>query len=280
MVPARNGELVRLSNVTTLVSGKSPAQIDRYAQERQVTVVANLYNKALGEAMLQGNAAVAELNLGPEYATSYAGRGKIMKEAVENFAIAFVLSVAFIYIVLAAQFESFIHPVTIMVSMFLSLPFGILSLILTDNPLSIYSVLGVFLLMGVVKKNAILQVDYTNHLREKGMPRHEAQITADRVRLRPILMTTLTIIAGMLPIALGRGDGAASRASLATVVVGGQAMCLLITLLVTPVVYSFFDDFRGLRVYKVAEWRVWQWARARAAATSSLLAAMWQGFGR
>jgi HAE1 family hydrophobic/amphiphilic exporter-1 len=204
MVPSRDGKLVRLNNVTTLHSGKGPAQIDRYAQERQVTVIANLYNKPMGEAMLQGNAAVKELNLGPEYSTAYTGRGKIMVEAMQNFAIAFVLSLAFIYIVLAAQFESFIHPVTIMVSMFLSLPFGILSLIVTDQPLSIYSVLGVFLLMGVVKKNAILQVDYTNHLREKGMERYEAQIVADRVRLRPILMTTLTIIAGMLPNCAGK----------------------------------------------------------------------------
>jgi HAE1 family hydrophobic/amphiphilic exporter-1 len=203
-----------------------------------------------------------------------------MIEAAQNFAIAFVLSLVFIYIVLAAQFESFVHPVTIMVSMFLSLPFGILSLILTDRPLSIYSVLGVFLLMGVVKKNAILQVDYTNHLRAQGMSRHDAQITADRVRLRPILMTTLTIIAGMLPIALGKGDGAAPRASLATVVVGGQAMCLFITLLVTPVVYSFFDDLRGLRFRHLAPRRVWQWARTRAATASSLVVAAFHFFGK
>ena len=144
MVPAREGKLVRLSNVTTLLSGKGPAQIDRYAQERQVTVIANLYDKPLGEAMFQGNAAVKGLNFGPEYFTAYSGRGKIMVEAMQNFAIAFVLSLVFIYIVLAAQFESFIHPVTIMVSMFLSLPFGILSLILTDQPLSIYSVLACF----------------------------------------------------------------------------------------------------------------------------------------
>jgi HAE1 family hydrophobic/amphiphilic exporter-1 len=259
-----------------MLSGKSPAQIDRYAQERQVTIVANLHEKPLGEAMLQGSAAVKDLNLGPEYATTYLGRGKILIEAVQNFAIAFVLSIVFIYIVLAAQFESFIHPVTIMVSMFLSLPFGVLSLILTGNPLSIYSVLGIFLLMGVVKKNAILQVDYTNHLRAQGMSRHEAQIMADRVRLRPILMTTLTIIAGMLPIALGRGDGAAARASLATVVVGGQAMCLLITLLVTPVVYSFFDDFRGLRLSRAWPVRFWQWARARVATASALVLTLWR----
>ncbi len=280
MAPTRDGKLVRLSNVTSLLSGKSPAQIDRYAQERQVTVIANLHEKPLGQAMLDGMNAVREIGLGPEYATTYLGRGKIMIEALQNFAIAFVLSLVFIYIVLAAQFESFIHPVTIMVSMFLSLPFGILSLILTDNPLSIYSVLGVFLLMGVVKKNAILQVDYTNHLRAQGMSRYDAQIIADRVRLRPILMTTLTIVAGMLPIALGRGDGAAARASLAMVVVGGQAMCLLITLLVTPVVYSFFDDLRGLRfsVFLPARW--WRSVRTRTATASALLMGLVRLFQR
>jgi HAE1 family hydrophobic/amphiphilic exporter-1 len=280
MAPARDGNLVRLSNVTSLQFGKSPAQIDRYAQERQVTVIANLHERPFGQAMLDGTNAVKEINLGPEYATTYLGRGKIMIEALQNFAIAFVLSIVFIYIVLAAQFESFIHPVTIMVSMFLSLPFGILSLILTDNPLSIYSVLGIFLLMGVVKKNAILQVDYTNHLRAQGMSRHVAQLMADRVRLRPILMTTLTIIAGMLPIALGRGDGAAARASLAMVVVGGQAMCLIITLLVTPVVYSFFDDFRGLRLSRVWPLRGWRLARTRAATASSMIATFWHLVGK
>ena len=118
--------------------------------------------------------------------------------------------------------------------------------------------MGLFLLMGVVKKNAILQVDYTNVLRERGMPRHEAQMQADRARLRPILMTTLAIIAGMLPVALGRGDGSASRASLATVVVGGQALCLLVTLLITPVIYSTFDDMRGLRVFSRLSFPRWK----------------------
>jgi hydrophobic/amphiphilic exporter-1 (mainly G- bacteria), HAE1 family len=156
----------------------------------------------------------------PEYDIVTTGRGKLMQEAIFNFLIALALSLAFIYIVLAAQFESFVHPITIMVSMFLSIPFGLLTLVL-GKTLNIYSIMGLFLLMGVVKKNAILQVDYTNVLRARGLDRHAAQMQADRARLRPILMTTLAIIAGMLPVALGRGDGAASRASLALVVVGG-----------------------------------------------------------
>jgi HAE1 family hydrophobic/amphiphilic exporter-1 len=263
-VTGAGGALVRLNNVVTLEAGQSPGQIDRYAQERQITVVSNMFRKPLGEALNEASAILREMHLPPEYTFLPIGRGKLMAEAFQNFVIAFLLSLAFIYMVLAAQFESFIHPVTIMVSMFLALPFGLVSLLLTGTTLNIYSVMGMFLLMGVVKKNAILQVDYTNVLRARGKPRFEAQMEADRARLRPILMTTLAIIAGMLPVALGRGDGSASRASMAIVVVGGQALCLLVTLLITPVIYSTFDDIRGARLFtRVAEWRVW--ARLRAA---------------
>jgi hydrophobic/amphiphilic exporter-1 (mainly G- bacteria), HAE1 family len=263
-VPDAAGRLVKLNNIVTLTSGRAPAQIDRYAQERQITVQANLYQMALGEATAQADAAIKATGMPPGYTTAYLGRGKLMAEAFSNFAIAFVLSIAFIYMVLAAQFESFIHPITIMVSMFLSIPFGLVSLLATGQTLNIYAVMGLFLLMGVVKKNAILQVDFTNVLRGRGKPRYEAQLEADRARLRPILMTTLAIIAGMLPVALGKGDGAASRASLATAVVGGQTLCLLITLLVTPVIYSYFDDLRGLRVIsRLYEFRLWAWLRAK-----------------
>ena len=268
-VPGANGGLVRLSNVVTLEAGQSPGQIDRYAQERQITVVSNMFRKPLGEALNEASAILREMHLPPEYTFLPIGRGKLMAEAFQNFVIAFVLSLAFIYMVLAAQFESFIHPVTIMVSMFLALPFGLVSLLATGTTLNIYSVMGMFLLMGVVKKNAILQVDYTNVLRARGRPRFEAQMEADRARLRPILMTTLAIIAGMLPVALGRGDGSASRASMAIVVVGGQALCLLVTLLITPVIYSTFDDLRGARLFTwVAEWRVWATLKAARARVS------------
>jgi HAE1 family hydrophobic/amphiphilic exporter-1 len=246
-VPGAGGSLIPLTNLVRLVQGPAPAQIDRFNQERQVTVQANLHGKPLGQAIQEANAVARELGLPPGYTTAYLGRGKLLGEALHNFLIAFVLSLVFIYMVLAAQFESFLHPVTIMVSMFLSLPFGVARLLAAGSTLNIYSIMGLFLLMGVVKKNAILQVDYTNVLRARGLDRQAAQLQADRARLRPILMTTLAIIAGMLPVALGRGDGSASRASMATAVVGGQALCLAVTLLVTPVVYAFFDDLRGLR---------------------------------
>ncbi|HEU5188624.1 MAG TPA: efflux RND transporter permease subunit [Methylomirabilota bacterium] len=263
MVPGAGGALVKLSNVTTLGSGMSPGQIERYAQERSITIISNLLpSKPLADAYKEAFAAVAAQRMPPEYGILLTGRGKLLQEALANFAIAFVLSLCFIYIVLAAQFESFVHPLTIMVSMFLSIPFGILTLKLLDRTLNIYSIMGLFLLMGVVKKNAILQVDYTNVLRERGMERTQAQMEADRARLRPILMTTLAIVAGMLPVAMGRGDGSASRASLATVVVGGQLLCLLVTLLVTPVIYSTFDDLRGLRVFSRISFPHWKSALA------------------
>ncbi len=253
-VPAAGGRLVRLDNLARFAAGMSPGQIDRYAQGRQMTVVANLYQKPLGEAMQQATAMVREIGLPPGYQAIPLGQAKLLQEALWNFLIAFILALAFIYMVLAAQFESFAHPVTIMLSMFLALPFGLLALVLTGNTLNIYAIMGMFLLMGVVKKNAILQVDYTNVLRARGLPRLQAQLQADRARLRPILMTTLAIIAGMLPVALGRGDGSASRAALAVAVAGGQGLCLLITLVITPVVYSFFDDLPGLP-RRILGWR-------------------------
>ncbi|MBI5901882.1 MAG: efflux RND transporter permease subunit [Deltaproteobacteria bacterium] len=244
-VPDGRGGLVSLDNLATLTPGVSPGQIDRYAQERQITIISNLYDLPLGSAITAANKVIAGMNIPADYGISYLGRGKLMKEAFFNFLLAFILSLAFIYMVLAAQFESFVHPVTIMVSIFLSIPFGILSIILANNTLNIYSIMGMFILIGVVKKNAILQIDYTNTLRATGMERFEAQLEANRVRLRPILMTTLAIIAGMLPITLGRGDGSASRASMSIVIVGGQALCLLVTLVAVPVVYSLFDDMGG-----------------------------------
>jgi HAE1 family hydrophobic/amphiphilic exporter-1 len=273
-VPARDG-LVRLSNLATLQNGTSPGQIERLAQERSITIISNLYVLPLAEAFREAYGVVRKQQMPPEYGIVTSGRGKLLQESIQNFLVALALSLAFIYIVLAAQFESFVHPITIMVSMFLAIPFGLFTLQVAYKlgiptaTLNIYSIMGLFLLMGVVKKNAILQVDYTNVLRGRGLPRHEAQMQADRARLRPILMTTLAIIAGMLPVALGRGDGAASRASLALVVVGGQALCLIVTLVVTPVIYSMFDDIGRLRAFSHIRFlrlrQAWasRWARER-----------------
>ncbi len=244
LVPAGPGRSVRVSDVATLTRDSGPASIDRYNRQRQISVNANLQGVPLSEVLTAAREKVEDLHLKPGYQAIFGGGAKTLAEASTNFAIAIVLAVVFIYMVLASQFNSFIHPLTIMTSLPLSLPAGLLSLMAFGMTLNVYSAIGLMMLFGIVKKNSILQVDYTNTLRAQGMERHEALIAANHVRLRPILMTTIAIIAGMIPIAFGRGAGAGSRASMAVTIIGGQILCLLLTLLVTPVVYSYFDDLR------------------------------------
>jgi len=208
----------------------------------------------LGEAVEKTKAIVEELDLPGVYMADFTGRAKVLAETMTNFAIAFMLSFIFMYMILAAQFESFAHPVTIMLALPLTLPFALFSLVLLGQPLDIYAMFGLFMLFGIVKKNGILQIDYTNTLRSQGMEREQAILEANHARLRPILMTTLMLVFGMLPIALGEGPGSASRASMAKVIIGGQALSLLITLLITPVAYSLFDELGKVRLG--TEWRL------------------------
>jgi HAE1 family hydrophobic/amphiphilic exporter-1 len=238
------GGRVKVSDVAQLKNDYGPASIDRYNRQRQISVNANLQGVPLGEVLTQARAKVEELHLKPGYQAVFGGSARTLAEASTNFTIALVLAVIFIYMVLASQFNSFIHPLTIMTSLPLSLPAGLLALMAFGMTINVYSAIGLMMLFGIVKKNSILQVDYTNTLREQGMERHEALIAANHVRLRPILMTTIAIVAGMIPIAFGKGAGAGSRASMAVTILGGQVLCLLLTLLVTPVVYSYFDDLR------------------------------------
>lgn len=241
------GTLSRLDNFVDLNEEKSPAQIDRQDREKQVTILANLEGMALGEAVVKLQKKIDSMNLPQDYTAIFGGRAKTMNQAVTGFAMAIVLSLIFIYMVLASQFNSFVHPFSIMASLPIALPFGLFALLVTGKTLNVYSMIGVLMLFGIIKKNSILQVDYTNTLREQGIPRDEAIIQANHVRLRPILMTTISIVFGMLPIALGKGDGSASRASMAMVMVGGQTLSLLITLLITPVVYSILDDLGNIK---------------------------------
>ena len=243
-----------MSDVAQLTLENGPASIDRYNRQRQISVTANLDRIPLQQAIDATQAKVEELQLKPGYQAVFGGSARTLAEASNDFVIAIVLAIAFIYMVLASQFNSFVHPLSIMTALPLSLPAGLLALMAFGMTINVYSAIGLMMLFGIVKKNSILQVDYTNTLRAQGMERHEAILAANHVRLRPILMTTISIIAGMLPIAFGRGAGAGSRASMAVTIIGGQVLCLLLTLLITPVVYSYFDDLREWHPARLFAW--------------------------
>ena len=247
LIPSANRGNVRVSDVAQLSMGTGPSNIQRFNRQRQITVYASMDGIPLGEAVAIAKEKVSELNMKPGYIVAFTGNAKTLATASNDFTVAMLLAVAFIYMVLASQFNSLLHPLTIMIALPLSLPAGLLALLVFGMTLNVYSAIGMLMLFGIVKKNSILQVDYTNTLRAQGMERHEAMILANRVRLRPILMTTISIVAGMAPIALGRGAGAGSRASMAVTIIGGQMLCLLLTLLITPVVYSYFDDLSEFR---------------------------------
>jgi HAE1 family hydrophobic/amphiphilic exporter-1 len=241
---------VSLNDVVHVEEGTGPSAIDRLNRQRQVMLLGNVRPGGSQAAVIQKmNEFAKEIQIDPAYTTGLAGRSKELGRAGYYFLLAFVLSFVFMYMVLAAQFESFIHPVTILLTLPLAIPFGIVSLLATGQTVNIFSGLGLLLLFGVVKKNAILQIDHTNQLRERGMDRLEAVIRANRDRLRPILMTTIALVAGMLPLTIATGPGSGTNRSIGVLVVGGQTLCLLLTLLAVPVFYSLFDDLARSRVW-------------------------------
>ncbi|NLH49644.1 MAG: efflux RND transporter permease subunit [Myxococcales bacterium] len=245
--------IVPLSQVANLSEGLGPTEIDRYNRQRVVQIYSNLDHLDLGSASNELQKVIAELKLPVAYTGAFTGQSKMMGETITNMMLAFVLAFIFMYIVLAAQFESFLHPVTILLALPLTVPFALLSLFFLRESINMYSLLGVFMLFGIVKKNGILQIDYTNTLLARGKALREAIMEANHARLRPILMTTITLIAGMTPIALGQGPGAAARASMAKVIIGGQAMSLVITLAIVPVAFSLFEGVKARAGIKTKE---------------------------
>jgi HAE1 family hydrophobic/amphiphilic exporter-1 len=245
---APGGGLVRLDNLVKIVPALTAPRVDRSDRQREVRLRASVapgYGLADRIEALRGG--VAAMNLPPGYSSSVSGRASEFEKTFKEFLWVFLLAVIFMYMILASQFESLIHPLTILLALPLSVPFALFSLWYTGNTLNLYSALGILVLFGIVKKNSILQIDQMNVLRRAGHDRASAIIEGNRNRLRPILMTTLALVAGMLPLWVGTGPGAEERRAIAVVVIGGQSLCLLLTLLVTPVAYSLFEDLaRGL----------------------------------
>ncbi len=251
VVPSAKAGVITLDKVVHLEEGKGPSSIERLNRQRQVTIYANVKpggsNTDVTSAM---DKYLEELDLAPGYSAGVAGTSKELAKSAYYFGLAIALAFIFMYIILAAQFESFVHPITILLTLPLAVPFGLLSLIVFGQSLNIFSALGILLLFGIVKKNAILQIDHTRGLREHGMNRYDAIIQGNRDRLRPILMTTIALVAGMLPLVVSTGPGSGTNQSIGVLVVGGQSMCLLLTLLAVPVFYSLFEDFGELPMWQ------------------------------
>jgi hydrophobic/amphiphilic exporter-1 (mainly G- bacteria), HAE1 family len=246
LVPSGRLGLIRLDSIANLERGLGPSRIDRFSRQFAVGIYGNVApGHSLAEAAQDTQAAIDRVGLPPGYSMFFSGQVKVLEETTANMLLAFALASIFMYMVLAAQFESLVHPFIILLTLPLSIPFALISLIVTGRSLNLFSALGVLLLLGIVKKNGILQIDYMNRLRGQGQPLREAVLEANRVRMRPILMTTFSIVAGLIPTAVGIGAGASQRSAIAVTIIGGQTLCLLLTLLVVPVGYSLVEEVKS-----------------------------------
>ncbi len=234
--------LVPITDIATISQDVGPSKINRYARQKEIRVDANLYGRFLGVALADILKETEKIQLESGYSINVIGEGEMQEESMANMMLTLLLAVVFVYIVLAAQFDSFIHPFSIMLALPMSIIGAVLALLVFGSSLSVMSMIGIIMLMGLVTKNGILLVDYTNVLRERGMSRFDALVKAGPTRLRPILMTTFAMIFGMVPVALALGEGAEFRAPMGQAVIGGLITSTLLTLFIVPVVYSILDD--------------------------------------
>lgn len=244
-LPSPTAGLVKLSSLAKLDQKTGPTEIERLDRQRIVTVLANPDTISLGEATRRAESGLKAMNMPPSYGMKLTGQADTLKETLFYIVQALVISIIFMYLVLAAQFESWTLPISILMALPVTIPFGMLSMVLWRTDMDLYGLFGLFMLIGIVKKNGILQVDSAQQLRAAGMERRAAVLQANRTRLRPILMTTLMLVAAMVPIAFGQGPGAGSRASMAKVIIGGQMLSLILALVVTPVFYEIIDSLMG-----------------------------------
>ena len=259
-VPSAVGP-VRIDNIATLQRGLGPTTLSRSNRQFTVMLIADIaQGHALDEAATDVRRMLAGLDLPGTMSYRLQGQSRILDETTANLIMAICLAMIFVYMVLASQFESFLQPIVIMLALPIAVPFALFTLWATGRTLNLWSALGMLLLLGIVKKNSILQVDYANVLRARGLPLREAITESCRTRLRPILMTTTAIIAGLIPTSLGIGIGGTGRAAIAVTIIGGQSLCLLLTLLLVPVAYVKFDELEralvGERREGVAQPRV------------------------
>ncbi len=246
LVPSARLGLIRLDSIAKLERGLGPSRIDRFNRQFSIGIYGNVApGHSLNEAALETQQIVERVGLPAGYQLKFSGQVKILEETTGNMILAIGLASIFMYMVLAAQFESLVHPFIILLTLPLSIPFALISLLATGRSLNLFSALGVLLLLGIVKKNGILQIDYMNRLRARGFPLRSAILEANRVRLRPILMTTFSIVAGLIPTAIGIGAGASQRSAIAVTIIGGQTLCLILTLLVVPIGYSYIEGVKA-----------------------------------
>jgi len=269
-VPSSLRGAVPLRDLVDLQAGEGPSLINRIARRRQVLLFANMLPGHSSQTVIDGlTAAAKDLHMPASYSSGFTGRSREQGKAARNFGIAFLLSIVFMYLILAAQFESWLHPVTILLALPMTVPFALVSLIVLNQSLNIFSALGILVLFGIVKKNSILQIDHTIRLRASGLSRATAIREANRDRLRPILMTTMAFVAGMIPLVASSGTGAATNRAIGSVIIGGQTLALLLTLIGTPVAYSLFDDLAEVKLFgRAGEWITRRFRRREPAAAA------------